>query len=65
MSLNVDTKQQDYRRSTAEVPEHAGVLAYGDRREEAMAKAETLALRLLAKHIEQASAGCQPRPEDG
>ena len=34
----------------AEVPEIPGVLAYGDTANEAMAKAEVLALRVLAEH---------------
>lgn len=36
----------------AEVPEIPGVLAYGATADEAMAKAEALALRVLAERIE-------------
>ena len=36
----------------AEVPEIPGVLAYGTTADDAMAKAETLALRVLAERIE-------------
>jgi predicted RNase H-like HicB family nuclease len=36
----------------AEVPSLAGVMAYGQTREEAMSKVEALALRVLADRIE-------------
>lgn len=52
MNLTIETEQEEDGRWIAEVPELAGVLAYGDTREEAMAKAETLALRVLAEQIE-------------
>ncbi|MGH8191106.1 MAG: type II toxin-antitoxin system HicB family antitoxin [Rhodanobacteraceae bacterium] len=37
----------------AEVPELPGALAYGASADEAMAKAESLALRVLAERLEQ------------
>ena len=43
----------------AEVPELPGVLAYGSTPEDAMAKAEVIALRVLAERIEQGEAGPQ------
>jgi predicted RNase H-like HicB family nuclease len=43
-----------------EVPELPGVLAYGKTRDEAMAKAEVLALRVLADRLEHNETGPQP-----
>ena len=44
----------------AEVPELPGVLAYGATADEAMARAEVLALRVLAERLEHNEAGPQP-----
>ena len=44
----------------AEVPELPGVLAYGASADEAMAKAEALALRVLAERLEHKEAKPQP-----
>lgn len=44
----------------AEVPELPGVLVYGATQSEAMAKAEVLALRVIAERIEHAESGPQP-----
>ena len=52
MKLTLETEQEADGRWIAEVPELAGVLAYGATRDEAMAKAEVLALRVLAEQIE-------------
>jgi predicted RNase H-like HicB family nuclease len=52
MNLTIETEQEDDGRWIAEVPELAGVLAYGATREEAMAKAQALALRVLAEQLE-------------
>ena len=43
----------------AEVPALAGVMAYGATREEALAKAQALALRVLAERLENG----EPTPE--
>jgi len=56
MKLTLETEQEDDGRWIAEVPELAGVLAYGATRDEAMAKAEVLALRVLAEQIEHGEA---------
>lgn len=56
MNLTIETEQEDDGRWIAEVPQLAGVLAYGATRDEAMAKAEVLALRVLAEQLEQGEA---------
>jgi predicted RNase H-like HicB family nuclease len=49
MNLTIETEQESDGRWIAEVPELAGVLTYGASRDEAMARAEVLALRVLAE----------------
>jgi predicted RNase H-like HicB family nuclease len=56
MKLTLETEQEDDGRWIAEVPELAGVLAYGATRDEAMAKAEVLALRVVAEQLEHGEA---------
>ena len=48
MKLTIETELEADGRWIAEVPELPGVLAYGATQGEAMAKAETLALRVVA-----------------
>jgi predicted RNase H-like HicB family nuclease len=57
MHLTIETEREDDGRWIAEVPDLAGVLAYGTTRDEAIARAEALALRVLADRLEQAEAG--------
>ena len=52
MKLTIETEREDDGRWIAEVPELPGVLAYGATQGEAMAKAETLALRVIAEQLE-------------
>lgn len=52
MILNVESEQEADGRWIAEVPGLPGVLAYGDSNAEAVAKAEALALRVLAEQLE-------------
>jgi predicted RNase H-like HicB family nuclease len=52
MNLTLETEQEVDGRWIAEVPQLGGVLAYGATRDEAMAKAEVLALRVLAEQLE-------------
>lgn len=59
MELTLDCEREEDGRWLAEVPELPGVLAYGSTPEEAMAKAEVLALRVLAERIEEGEAGPQ------
>jgi predicted RNase H-like HicB family nuclease len=50
--LRVEVEREADGRWIAEVPELSGVLAYGETREAAVAKAEALALRVLADRLE-------------
>jgi predicted RNase H-like HicB family nuclease len=52
MNLTFEAELEDDGRWLAEVPEIAGVLAYGATQMEAMAKAEALAFRALAEQLE-------------
>ena len=56
MNLTLETEQEDDGRWVAEVPQLPGVLAYGATRDEAMARAEVLALRVLAEQLEHGDA---------
>lgn len=56
MKLTIETDREDDGRWIAEVPELSGVLAYGATQDEAMAKAEVLALRVLAEQLEHGEA---------
>lgn len=53
MELTLECEREDDGRWLAEVPELPGVLVYGESADEAMARAEVLALRVLAEQIEQ------------
>lgn len=57
MNLTVETEREEDGRWIAEVADLSGVLAYGDTRDQAIARAEALALRVLADRLEQAEAG--------
>jgi predicted RNase H-like HicB family nuclease len=52
VQLTVETDREDDGRFIAEVPDLPGVLAYGATQEEAVARAQALALRVLADRIE-------------
>ena len=52
MDFNIECEHEDDGRWLAEVPQLPGVLAYGASPDEAMAKAEVLALRVLADRLE-------------
>jgi len=52
MNLKIEIDREADDRWIAEVPDLAGVLAYGMTREEALAKVEALALRVIADRIE-------------
>ncbi len=60
MHLTIESEQETDGRWLAEVPELAGVLAYGATRDEALAKAQVLALRVLAERIEHREGGPEP-----
>jgi predicted RNase H-like HicB family nuclease len=48
MNLKIEVEQEADGRWLAEVPELSGVLVYGQTRQEAIAQAQTLALRVIA-----------------
>ena len=52
MNFDIESELEDDGRWLAEVPQLPGVLAYGASRDEAMAKAQVLALRVLAERLE-------------
>ena len=59
MHFTIEHEQEEDGRWLAEVPELPGVLAYGATADEAMAKAQALALRALAERLEHDEAGPQ------
>lgn len=59
MKYTIEHEREDDGRWLAEVPELPGVLAYGATANEAMAKAEALALRVLAERLEHNETGPQ------
>jgi len=60
MHFTIEHEQEDDGRWLAEVPELPGVMAYGATAQEAMAKAQALALRVLAERLEHDETGPQP-----
>ena len=52
MQLSIEVEQEKDGRWLSEVPELPGVLAYGQTRSEAIARAQVLALRVIADRIE-------------
>jgi predicted RNase H-like HicB family nuclease len=58
-AIRVEVEREDDGRWLAEVPALTGALAYGQSREEAVAKVEALALRILAERLEHG----EPTPE--
>jgi predicted RNase H-like HicB family nuclease len=59
MHFTIEHEREEDGRWLAEVPELPGVLAYGATRDEAMARAEVLALRVLAERLEHSETGPQ------
>ena len=57
MRFRVEVEREDDGRWLAEVPELPGVLAYGTTAEDAQAKAQALALRVVADRLEHGEAG--------
>jgi predicted RNase H-like HicB family nuclease len=57
MNITFDTELEADGRWIAKVPELAGVMAYGASEGEVIAKAESLALRVLADRIDHHEAG--------
>ena len=59
MNLTIEIEQERDGRWIAEVPALSGALAYGGTREEAVARVQALALRVLADRLENS----EPVPE--
>jgi predicted RNase H-like HicB family nuclease len=59
MNFVIECEREDDGRWLAEVPQLPGVLAYGDSKNDAMAKAQVLALRVLAERLESNETGPQ------
>jgi predicted RNase H-like HicB family nuclease len=51
-NLTIETEREDDGRWIAEIPSIPGVMAYGIERQEAISKAQALALRVLADRLE-------------
>lgn len=60
MNYNIEYEREEDGRWIAEAPELPGVLAYGDTADEAITKAEVLALRVLAERLENVETGPVP-----
>jgi predicted RNase H-like HicB family nuclease len=54
--MKIEIEREDDGRWIAEVPELPGVMAYGATRHEALAKAEALALRVIADRLDHGEA---------
>ena len=50
--MRIEINQEEDGRWIGEVPDLPGVLVYGENREEAVAKAEALALRVIADRLD-------------
>lgn len=53
MNFTIECEEEVDGRWIAEIPQLPGVLCYGQTADEAMAKAEVLALRAMAERLEQ------------
>ncbi len=60
MNFTVETEQETDGRWIAEVAEIPGVMKYGATREQAIAQAEALALRVIADRIEHGEHPVEP-----
>ncbi len=56
MSLRVEVEREDDGRWLAEIPALEGVLAYGQTRDEAIARTQSLALRVIADRLDHGEA---------
>ena len=60
MKYTVESEQEEDGRWLAEVLELPGVMVYGQTRQEALAKAQALALRVLAEQLEHGEMLAEP-----
>ncbi|MCX5809773.1 MAG: type II toxin-antitoxin system HicB family antitoxin [Proteobacteria bacterium] len=51
--MKIEIEREEDGRWIAEIPELPGVMVYGDTRNQAISKAEALALRVMADRLEQ------------
>ena len=56
-NLNIETEQEEDGRWIADVVEIPGAMAYGSTPDEAIARVQALALRVLAERIERGEVG--------
>ncbi len=56
MAIKIELEQEDDGRWLAEIPEISGVMAYGATADDAVARAEALALRVIADRLENGEA---------
>lgn len=56
MTFTIEIERETDGRWIAEVPDLSGVLSYGQTRDEAMAKVQALALRVIAERLDHAEA---------
>ena len=56
MKFTIEIELEEDRRWIAEVPDLSGVMTYGRTREEAVARVQALALRVLAERLEHGEA---------
>ena len=56
MTFTIELERENDGRWIAEVPDLSGVLAYGQTRDEAVARVQALALRVIAERLEHAEA---------
>jgi len=56
MRLAIETEQEEDGRWLAEVPQIPGILAYGQTREEAITRVESLTLRVIADRLDHGEA---------
>ena len=54
--MKIEIEREDDGRWIAEVPDLPGVMAYGETREEAIAKVQALALRVIADRLDHGEA---------
>jgi predicted RNase H-like HicB family nuclease len=54
--MRIEIEQEEDGRWLGEIPDLPGVMAYGQTREEALARVKALALRVMADRLEQGEA---------
>ena len=60
LTLQIEIEQEEDGRWIAEIPELPGVMSYGLSSDEAKAKVQALALRVVADRLEHGEAGPDP-----